>query len=451
MNAQVKILIVDDDPNILEVLDARLTAANFHVCRASDGPSAIQILKKTPVDLMISDMKMPAMNGMDLFSKVKQTLPELPVIFLTAHGTIPDAVTALKNGAVDYISKPFDGIQLIKKINEILTINKSAFEDYESSSIKDGFYWGTSTAMKELYRTIKKVAATNVNVLILGESGVGKECIAKFIHKYSAQKKNPYIVVDCGSTPSGILESELFGHLKGSFTHAIKDKQGLIEAANRGTLFLDEIGNISQDMQKRLLRFIEDKKIRRVGAIKEKTVDCRILSATNANLNDYIDKGIFRQDLYYRLKVVTLNIPALRERREDIPMLSHFFIDKYIKKHNLPKITLSDNTMQLLKNHPWPGNIRELKNSLEAGVVLCKTNRIQPSDLQLENTFEKNGKITSTKSDFSIENSEKNTIIRALQQANGIQKDAAELMDISKRSIHYKIKKFNIKTSDYKH
>lgn len=451
MNAQTKILIVDDDPNILEVLDARLTAANFHVYRASDGPSAIQILKKTPVDLMISDMKMPAMSGMDLFSKVKQALPELPVIFLTAHGTIPDAVTALKHGAVDYLSKPFDGIQLIKKINEILTINNSAIEDHESSSLKDDFYWGTSTAMKELYRTIKKVSATNVNVLILGESGVGKECIAKFIHKYSTQKKYPYIVVDCGSTPAGILESELFGHIKGSFTHAIKDKQGLIEAAHMGTLFLDEIGNISQDMQSRLLRFIEDKKIRRVGAIKEKTIDCRILSATNANLNDYIDKGIFRQDLYYRLKVVTLNIPPLRERREDIPMLSRFFIDKYMKKHNLPKITLSDNTIQLLKHHPWPGNIRELKNSLEAGVVLCKTNRIQPSDLQLENTFEKNGLITSTKSDFSIENSEKNTIIRALQQANGIQKDAAELMDISKRSIHYKIKKFNIKTSDYKH
>jgi len=447
----IKILIVDDDPNILEVLDARLTAANFNVLKACDAPSAIQILKKESVDLMISDMKMPAMSGMDLFSEIKKIHPELPVIFLTAYGTIPDAVCALKKGAVDYISKPFDGRLLIHKINEILANRKADMNEDTGSLIEEGFYWGKSPAMKELALTTRKVAASNVNVLILGESGVGKECIARFIHQYSSRKSHPCIVVDCGSTPTGILESELFGHMKGSFTHAMQDKKGLIEAAHKGTLFLDEIGNISGDMQSRLLRFLEDKKIRRVGAITETSVDCRVLSATNADLAAGIEEGTFRQDLYYRLKGVTLHIPALRERKEDIPALSSFFITHYTREHNLPKVELADTTLQLLKSHTWPGNIRELKNALEAGIVLCKNNKMQPSDLQLENNGGKNTPFTSNETGFSIEDSEKHTIIRALRQANGVQKTAAQLLKISRRSIHYKIQKYNIQASDYKH
>lgn len=455
MNDRIKILIVDDDPNILEVLDARLTASKFHVLKACDAPAAIQILKKEPVALMISDMKMPVMSGIDLFNEIKQTLPELPVIFLTAYGTIPDAVNALKQGAVDYISKPFDGRELIRKINEILAAakpaNKTAIDEQDTALIKDGFYWGKSPAMKELYLNIKKVAASDVNVLILGESGVGKECIAGFVHEYSLRKKHPYVVVDCGSTPAGILESELFGHMKGSFTHAVQDKKGLIEAAHNGTLFLDEIGNISQEMQSRLLRFLEDKKIRRVGAIKEIQVDCRVLSATNADLPADIEEGIFRQDLYYRIKGVTLNIPALRERKEDIPGLSKFFVDKYTREHNLPKVELAGETLQLLENYPWPGNIRELKNSLEAGIVLCKNNKMRPCDLQLEDIRKGTAPISENDTGFSIEDSEKNTIIRALKQTNGVQKDAAELLKISRRSIHYKIKKYHINTSEYKY
>ena len=450
MTGRIRILIVDDDPNILEVLDARLTAANFHVRKAYDALSALQIIKQEPVDLMISDMKMPAMSGMDLFVEIKQTLPELPVIFLTAYGTIPDAVNALKKGAVDYISKPFDGRELLHKINEILAGNEPAGTQVDTTLIEDGFYWGKSPAMKELYRTTKKVAASHVSVLILGESGVGKECIARLIHNYSLRKDHPYIVVDCGSTPAGILESELFGHMKGSFTHAVQDKKGLIEAAHNGTLFLDEIGNISQDMQSRLLRFLEDKKIRRVGAITETSVDCRVLSATNADLPVDIEKGSFRRDLYYRLKVVTLNIPALRERKEDIPKLSDYFITTYTREHNLPKPALADTTLHLLENHTWPGNIRELKNALEAGIVLCKNNKIQPSDLQLEMMVKKTTPASGNDAGFSIEDSEKKTIIRALKQANGVQKNAAELLNISKRSIHYKIRKHTIKISDYK-
>ncbi len=450
MSNQNRILVVDDDPNILEVLETRLMASNFLVTKANDAYSAIQVLEKEPIALMISDMKMPGMSGMDLFSEIRQTLPKLPVIFLTAYGTIPDAVDALKNGAVDYISKPFDGKELINKINSIVHSNKTANKTSSTPLIENGFYWGKSLAMNELSYTIKKVAKSNVNVLILGESGVGKECIARFIHDYSLRENNPYIVVDCGSTPAGILESELFGHMKGSFTHAIQDKKGLIEAAHKGTLFLDEIGNISQNMQSRLLRFLEDKNIRRVGAIKETSIDCRILSATNADLLEDIEKGTFRQDLFYRLKGITLKIPALRERKEDIQGLVPFFVENYTKIHNLPKITIPDKTMQFLESYSWPGNIRELKNSLEAGILLCKNNIMQPSDLQLENVKKNTLSMINNGDDFSIENSEKNTIIKALQEANGVQKKAAELLKISRRSIHYKINKYNIKVSEFK-
>jgi DNA-binding NtrC family response regulator len=437
-----RILIVDDDPNIIEVLDARLTASSFQVLKTCDAPSALDILKKHKVDLMISDMKMPAMGGMDLFSRVRSFLPELPVIFLTAYGTIPDAVDAVKAGAVDYITKPFNGKDLIKKINRIIGLDKGA----DPVGMEDDFYWGKSPVMKALYEKIKKVAPSQASVLILGESGVGKECIARFVHEFSPRRDQPYVVVDCGSTPVGILESELFGHLKGSFTHAVQDKTGLMEAADKGSLFLDEIGNISPEMQSRLLRFLEDKKIRRVGAIKEKSVDCRIISATNADLAADIEAGTFRQDLYYRLRVVPLHVPSLRERKEDIPELASFFADRYTRENKFSPIELPKETLDWLKNYPWPGNIRELKNSLEAGIILCRNNRLTPGDLQLEPV---SGPL-DTGTPFSIKESEKETIIRALKKSRGVQKRAAELLEISRRAIHYKIKKYGINASAYK-
>jgi DNA-binding NtrC family response regulator len=449
LSKQTKILIVDDDPNILEVLEARLTAAGFFVYKENNPESAIKRIKKSEVKLLISDMKMPQMSGTELLTEIKKVEPDLPVIFLTAYGTIPDAVNALKSGAVDYIQKPFDGKELIDKIYAIL---KSSIhftnKPYPFASTEDGFYWGKTKAMKELHAITKKVAVSNANVLILGESGVGKECIAKAIHNKSNKNDASYIVVDCGSTPAGILESELFGHMKGSFTHAVQDKEGLIEAADGGTLFLDEIGNISREMQSRLLRFLEDRKIRPVGSVKEKEVNCRVLSATNADLLDEIEKGNFRQDLFYRLKVVSITIPPLRKRKEDIPELSRLFADKYIHEHMLKEVAFSDNTLKLLKSYSWPGNIRELKHAVEAGIVLCKNGIIEPSDLQLEEA--RLSQKTDIDTGFSIGDSEKKTIIRALKKTNGIQKDAAELLDISRRSIHYKIQKYEIDISEIK-
>nr|WP_319394944.1 sigma-54 dependent transcriptional regulator [uncultured Desulfobacter sp.] len=453
MTAAHKVLIVDDDPSILEVLEARLCTANFKVLKAKDANKAEQILRaQNGVDILVSDIKMPGKDGMELFSDIRRSLPDLPVILMTAYGTIQDAVEAMKLGAVDYISKPFDGKDLVKKINAVMAVKGGGGGAKPMPLVESGFYWGKSPAMKRLYSMVKKVAGTQVNVLLLGESGVGKERIASCIHKNSARREQPYMVVDCGSTPAGILESELFGHLKGAFTHAVKDKVGLIQVADSGTLFLDEIGNISHDMQCRMLRFLEDKKIRQVGAVKESIVDCRVIAATNADLPLAIEEGSFRQDLYYRLKGITLTIPPLRERKEDVYPLADMFAKNYGQAHGIEGLRISDAAVKVLEEHPWPGNVRELKNTIEAGAVLCRNQIIEPWDLQVESIRE-NAVLTSDLPDsqaFSIEQSEKDTIIRALKKSRGVQKKAADLLSISKRAMHYKVKKYNINPAIYK-
>lgn len=449
------LLLVDDDTNILEVLEARFSAAGFTTLKATCGQAALELLCEKQIDLVVSDVKMPSMSGIELYAEMQKSVPGMPVIFLTAFGSIPEAVSAVQSGAVDYLTKPFDGKVLIQKVLDYFATHQPApaKSQQETEDSGSGYIWGASKPMVELKEMVSRVAASNVNTLILGESGVGKECIAKAIHDASPRKNGPLIVVDCGSTPPGILESELFGHTKGAFTNAIQDKTGLIEAAHGGTLFLDEIGNISAEMQHRLLRFLEDRKIRRVGAIDEKQIDCRVLAATNADLTADIEQGKFRQDLYYRLRVVTLNLPPLRQRRQDIPKLAKMFVQRHCSSYNLPEVHIPDSTLDWLQQLDWPGNVRELKNALEAGVVLCRNNTLLPEDFQLEQpTAKMSSKETGAGmgGEFSLENSEREAIIRALRQTNGVQKAAAELLDISRRSIHYKLKKYHIQPSDYK-
>lgn len=429
--------------HILEVLEARLYSAGFNVLKASGPHEALLILKDHPADLMISDMKMPDMGGVSLLKEVRSRIPGLPVIFLTAYGTIPDAVLAVKAGAVDYLTKPFDGRDLVKKINGILESSSLSLPQKKNASGNIG----ESPAIKELSDLITRVAASDVSVLILGESGAGKEYVARLIHQSGPRKEQPFMVVDCGATPAGILESELFGHVRGAFTHAIRDKKGLIEMADHGTLFLDEIGNISPEMQIRMLRFLEDRKIRRVGDVREIAVDCRVIAATNARLIEDIKAGRFREDLYYRLRVVTLNVPPLRKRKADIPMLARNFVEAFCRNHKLQQVKLPESTMEWICNYPWPGNVRELRNALEGGVVLCKDGILRPEDLRLSGLpGAEDADLTDSKP-FSLEESEKNTILRALQESGGVQKSAAELLGISRRAIHYKIKKFGINPS----
>jgi DNA-binding NtrC family response regulator len=445
MSEAKHVLIVDDDPNILEVLEVRLSSAGFVVYRAARGAQALELLKNSKIHILVSDMKMPEMSGMELLTKARALRPALPVIFLTAYGTIPDAVEAVKSGAVDYLTKPFDGRELVRKISTVLSEKARP----TPPSVSNGFVWGNSPIMAELHAILHKVAGSTANVLLLGESGVGKECLARQLHDLSGRKDGPYIVVDCGATPPGILESELFGHVKGSFTHAIQDKKGLIEAAHGGTLFLDEIGNISMDMQSRLLRFLEERTIRQVGAVKEKSVDCRVIAATNADLKGAVDAGRFRQDLYYRLKVVTLQIPSLRQRPEDIPALAHLFVESFVRENDLEAMQIPETTLQWLQTLPWPGNVRELKNALQSGVILCRDSRILPEDLQLDGHGHAAGESLG-ENDFSMEQSEKEAIIRALRQTRGVKKEAAELLGISRRAIQYKSKKYNLDSSDFK-
>ena len=449
-NEKQTILVVDDDLHILEVLEARLSSANYRVFTAPGAKEALDILADNHVDLMISDVRMPGMGGMELLEQARGQNPELPVIFVTAYGTIPDAVHAVKSGAIDYLTKPFNGRDLLLKVNDILKSAAPPPVRETQSELSQVLYGGKSEAMKKLYELIERVAASDVNVLILGESGVGKELVARLIHDRGPRRDFPLVVVDCGSTPAGLLESELFGHVKGSFTHAVRDKKGLIEAADRGTLFLDEIGNISPEMQIRLLRFLEGRKIRRVGDLQEIAVDCRIISATNLDLPTEVAEGNFREDLYYRLRVVILRIPPLRERKEDIPLLANKFLKGFAESQGLPPVELPQQTIDWITEYPWPGNVRELKNALEGAVVLCQDGVLRPSDLHLTGLPDAPASSLPESVPLSLEESEKDIILRALEQAHWVQKDAAKLLGISRRTIHYKIKKFGINAAKRK-
>ncbi len=446
------VLVVDDDHNVLEVLDARLSSCGLQVLKTDNGHEALNILGNRQIDLVVSDVKMPAMDGMTLLSEIIRLRPGLPVVFLTAYANVPDAVKAVRSGAVDYIEKPFDGKRLTEKIQAMLQASENT-APAQAAGVASEVEINNHTqspAMKNLHGLVKKVALSNVNVLILGESGVGKERIAHQIHQLGPRRENPFVVVDCGATPAGLLESELFGHLKGAFTHAVNDKQGLIETAHTGTLFLDEIGNISHEMQIRLLRFIEDRNIRRIGGLKGKPVDCRIIAATNADLVEAIKTGRFREDLYFRLRVVTLTIPPLRERKADIPLLANHFAEHFCNQHGVKMVDIPTETMDWLNDYAWPGNVRELKNAIEGGIVLCRNNQLRPVDFHLAGITETGFDDMANDNCLSLEESEKNTILRALKQTGGIQKEAAEVLGISRRAIHYKIKKYGIDASSMK-
>ena len=436
------ILVVDDDDAILQVLEARLLSAGLNTLLADRAETALEMLACEPVDIIVSDVRMPGMGGQGLLKEVLANWPHIPIIMLTAHGTIPDAVGSIQAGAADYLTKPFDGKELVRRIRAILNGKKSAPTAKVAISKDNGLRGGKAPAMARFLELLERVAHSTVTVLLFGESGTGKEKAAKILHDHSPRAKNPFVVVDCGSTQPTLLESELFGHVKGSFTHALKDKKGLIEEADGGTLFLDEIGNISPEMQTRLLRFLQEGTIRRVGDTRERTLSCRIVAATNANLPLMVKNGDFREDLYYRLKVVTLSIPPLRDRKEDIPILVDGFVEDLCKEQKRPVATITPAAMEKLSGHPWPGNVRELRNTLEAALVFCQGNTIEATDLQIEEPPRDSPAMTN--SGLSLENNEKETIIKALKHCNGVKKDAADTLGISRRAIHYKIKKYGI-------
>lgn len=446
------VLVVDDDENILQVLEARLLSSGLTPLLADRAETALEMLANEPVDLIVSDIKMPGMGGHGLLKEVLENWPHIPIIMLTAHGTIPDAVNSVQAGAADYLTKPFDGKELVRIIRKKLEEKQEEPTPKPAASPKttpsaqpappNGLIGGQAPSMARFLELLERVARSTATVLLFGESGTGKEKAARILHDASPRADGPFVIVDCGSTQPTLLESELFGHVKGSFTHAVKDKKGLMEEADGGTLFLDEIGNISPDMQTRMLRFLQEGTIRRVGDTTERSVSCRVIAATNADLPKMVADGDFREDLYYRLKVVTLTIPPLRDRAEDIPLLVKGFIAELCGEQGRPPVPLADAAMKRLENHPWPGNVRELRNAIEAALVFCTGDAIEADDLQLEEPPADSPAARGTS--LSLEDNERETIVRALEATGGVKKDAADRLGISRRAIHYKIKKYGI-------
>jgi two-component system, NtrC family, response regulator PilR len=451
-----RILVVDDDQGMREFLEIMLTQEGYSVSTASDAGRALSRCRKEAFDLIITDLKMPKMDGIEFLREVKNLSPEALVILITAYASGETAVTAMHEGAYDYIEKDFAIDDLKKIIRDALTKkgvkrDDALFLKEVEEAVGFGSMIGNSREMLKLYATIKKVADTPANVLILGESGTGKELVARAIHGNSARVTMPFMVINCGGIPENLLESELFGYIKGSFTGAYTDKPGLFEIARGGTVFLDEIGELPPLLQVKLLRVVQEKTFRRIGGAEDIHVDVRIISATNQNLADNVKSGSFREDLYYRLNVIPLHLPPLRERKEDIAALTRHFIEKYSREFGKEIKTISAYALELLMHYPFPGNIRELENIIERSVALETSNIILPENLILSQAQVK--KESDSLSEFSetginlndeLAKFEKALIEKALLKAQGSKTKAAELLKISYDSLHYRSEKLGI-------
>ena len=451
-----KILVVDDDQGMREFLEIMMTREGYRVVTASDAGKALARCRKETFDLVITDLKMPKMDGIAFLKEVKQLSPETMVILITAYASGGTAVNAMKEGAYDYIEKDF-AIEDLKRIVRDALAKKGVNRDDAlflkegGEAVRFGNMIGSSPEMLKVYATIKKVADTPANVLILGESGTGKELVARSIHENSSRRKMPFLVINCGGISENLLESELFGYIKGAFTGAYTDKGGLFKAARGGTIFLDEIAELPPPLQVKLLRVVQEKTFRRIGGAKDIQVDVRIISATHQNLADNVKTGTFREDLYYRLNVIPLQLPPLRGRKEDIPILTKHFIEKYSREFGKEIITISAYALELLMQYPFPGNIRELQNIIERSVALETSNIILPENLILskEISGEEEKTIPALSDDGLNLNGElaifeKRLIEKALEKASGSKSRAAELLKISYDSLHYRSEKLGI-------
>lgn len=445
-----KILIADDEINMIWALKKALTKEGYEVISAEDGVKALESFKKYEPDLVILDLKMPKMDGMEVLENIKNINPKIPVIMITAHGSTKLAVEAMKLGALDYISKPFDIDELrviirraleYKHLSDEVNYLRNKLTEYRPKIIYQ------SKTMDDLLNLVYKVAPTDATVLILAESGTGKELIANAIHEYSNRSKGPLIKINCGALSESLLESELFGYEKGAFTGAVSRKKGKFELAHEGTIFLDEIGEISEAMQIKLLRVLQEKEFERVGGEETIKGDFRVIAATNKDLKMMVDNNDFREDLYYRLNVIPISIPALRHRRQDIPLLIDYFIEKYSEQMGKPKMKISKTALEKMMNYEWKGNIRELQNIIERCVILSWgqeiTEDILPKDIKgTLNTFDSNYILPDE--GILLEDVEKNLIIQALERTEFNQTKAAKLLGITRHTLIYRLEKHKI-------
>ena len=451
-----KILIVDDEINIRFVLSAMLKKEGYAVASAADGLEALQFLKTGRIDVVVTDLKMPHLDGMGLLNRITEQFPEVPVIIITAYGTVATAVEALKKGALDYITKPFeldDLKHVISKAVKTRTLKESELflppEEMERSGII-----GASNAMLKIFDAIKRVAPTTTTILITGETGTGKELVADAIHYNSPRRNNPLIKINCAAIAPTLFESELFGHEKGSFTGATITKPGKLEIAHKGTLFLDEVGEIPREIQVKLLRVIQNQEFERVGGLQSIKVDVRIVTATNKNLLQDVRDGRFREDLYYRLNVFPIVVPPLRERREDILPLVDYFVDKFNKKLDIA-VTVDGEVKEMLSRYEWPGNIRELENLMERMMLMARSKRLTLSEIpaefmgRIENSAASSG--NEDKKPFKdflrshMEDVERQMIIRCLEESGSNVTKAAKMMGLSRKGLQIKMIKYNLR------
>ncbi len=456
MNRQAHILVLDDEKNFLLVLSALLEDAGYKVTALSDPEAGVAFLEESEVDVVITDMKMPRMSGSEVLERVKKNWPYIPVLIMTAFGSIEGAVEAMRYGAFDYITKASSNDELLLAVQYAVSLAQ-ALRQYRllQENLQErynlGQIVGRSRPIRAVMDLVARAAPSKSTVLISGESGTGKELVAKAIHFASPRAKEAFVSVNCMALNPGVLESELFGHEKGSFTGAVAMRRGRFELANGGTLFLDEIGELSHDMQVKLLRVLQERRFERVGGSEEIEVDIRIVAATNKNLAEEVEKGAFRKDLYYRLNVVHIELPPLRERREDIPLLVAQFVDNYAKDNRVAPKTFTPEAMNYLCAYEWPGNIRQLENVVERCMVMTRDERIGLDDLPTE-IREEEAQFKSAV-DFlpveldlaqTMENIEKALVRRALARCDFVQTKTAEALGISKSLLQYKLKKYRI-------
>lgn len=455
------ILIVDDEKNYPLILSSILEDEGFETLTANSGQAALEILKSSDVDLVLTDMKMPVMDGIQLLEEVKDKDPDLPVIMMTAYGTVEKAVEAMQKGAYNYVLKPFDNERLILFVNKAIAMfrvikeNRRLRHDIESRYSFENII-GKSKKMQDVFEMIRKVAPVTANVLIEGKSGTGKELVAKAIHFNSPRHDKPFIAVNCSALAANLLESELFGHEKGAFTGAVSMHKGRFEVADSGTLFLDEIGELSQNLQVKLLRVLQDKIVERVGGSRPISVNIRLIVATNKTLKEEVRQGRFREDLFYRINVMHISLPLLRERQEDIRLLVDHFIEKYAnERKSAPPVTgVEQEVDRLLIEYGWPGNVRELENVIERAMIFCTGNTISTNDLPkdfketINDTKLLDGIPEGAKLDETIALIEKKMINRALNLTNYVQSNAADLLGIGKSGLNKKIKKYGLSDLD---
>jgi DNA-binding NtrC family response regulator len=449
-----KILIIDDEKEICESIKMILEYEGYEVDFSTSAIQGLKLVEESTVSCLLLDIQMPEMNGFEVLKKVKDNIPSLSVIIISAHGSVENAIKATRLGAFDFIEKPIDRDKLLISVRNAVEKAKLVTENIEIKKTLegDGEILGTSKGIKNILELIDKVAPLDTRVLITGENGTGKELVAKAIHRNSQRKDKPFVEVNCAAIPNELIESELFGHEKGSFTGAVSQRIGRFELANKGTIFLDEVGDMSPQAQAKVLRAIEDGKIERVGGGKKIDVDVRIISATNKELPEEIEKEKFREDLYHRLNVIPINIPPLRERKEDIPILVEAFSKDIITKHKKPPVKFSDDAIKLLQEMSWSGNVRELKNIIERIIIIIDKREIgrkdiefliKPGQASMDDIIDESNSFQEFK-----EKAERAFILKQLNENNWNISKTAELLDIQRSHLYNKMKKYGIEKGD---